>query len=473
MSLQCEAFVQKLDTVAALDIIGVDGLTQLVQAGPWKDVHKQRLVMAFSTGLVSARGQPKPAKRDSQEITAFQNWAVQSEADVLKTHGINFQVKVNTAVQMMTRMGLILPSEDSKAHIMCVLLAACPEHLRTQNATSVREDYLKLTGSIRSSFKNTRNPGPQGFIVQWPDTPDGLPASQREIIFGDQPYVAICTAAEVTGAREYLAMRGNSSKLKQQMQPSAGTCGPMNNPMMMMFQQMQQTMQHCMMAAGGSHGGSNSDDINISFNQHANRPKQLQQQPFQQQHQQPVQGQLALEAPPGQLALPSPGLNRNLRGSTESVASDMFGGSNTPLASPHKSEGHLSPDDQARRFLMSLGGRAVGETADDADDADEADDADPKKKPASKGNKAKAKAKAKAKPLVHTAAAAKKTTVFFKPKIDCEHSRSQYLFRSGIPKNAGGLPSQTFAYSAHGGKKGAEKAALKYLSDFKKSHTCA
>ena len=75
MSLQCEAFVQKLDTVAALDISGVDELTQIVQAGPWKDVHKQRLVMAFSTALINgpAAGKAKSTKRESQEITAFQN----------------------------------------------------------------------------------------------------------------------------------------------------------------------------------------------------------------------------------------------------------------------------------------------------------------------------------------------------------------------------------------------------------------
>ena len=471
MSLQCEAFVQKLNTVAALDINGVDELTQIVQAGPWKDVHKQRLVLAFSTALINvpAAGKAKPAKRESQEITAFQNWAVQSEAEVLQAFCISFQPKINTAVQMMKRLGLILPSEASKGHIMEVLLAACPEWLRTQTPVSVRDEYVKLTGAIRTAFKNTRNPGPQGFIVQWPETPAELPLSQREIMFEDQTPVVVCNSAALTGAKEYLAMRGNSSKLKQQVQPSTAggmAGGPMNNSMMMMFQQMHQ----CMMAAAGSHGGgSSSDDINLSFNGNANRPRQLQHQ-LQGQLHQPVQGQLALAAPPasGQLALSAPDLKHNVHGSTDSSVADSLGG-HTPTQSPTKSDGQLSPAAQAKRFMDSL----QGKIKDDDDDDDDADTV-PKRKPAAKGN-AKTKAKAKAKPaaLVHAPAAGKKSDLTFKPKVDCEDSRKQYLFRSGIPVHAGGLPSVAFPYSAHGGKKGAETAAKQHFCDFKKSHKCA
>jgi len=207
MSLQCEAFVQKLETVAGLDIPAVDTLTQLVQGGPWRDVHKQRLVMVFSTALVAnAADKPKPTKRDSQEISSFQNFAVQPEAAVIQAEDVAFKVKIVTAINMMKRVGVILPSEDSKAHIMCVLLASCPVYLRAQNPNSVREQYLQLTTAIRNAFKNTRNPGPQGYIVHWPETPDALPQSQREIIFGDQEPVTLCSVGALAEAKDYLAM---------------------------------------------------------------------------------------------------------------------------------------------------------------------------------------------------------------------------------------------------------------------------
>lgn len=470
MSLQCEAFVQRLSTVAAIDITAVDELTQLVQAGPWKDSHKRRLVMAFSTALTNAPDEHmKATKRDNQEITGFQNWAVQSEADIICAPDIGFLVKISTAVQMMKRMGLILASETSKGHIMQVLLAACPEYLRSQTPVTVREDYLRLKAAITRAFKNTRDPGPQGFIKNWPTTPDQLPESQREIIFQGHAPVVLCKVESMVVAKELLSLRGNATKLKQQaqqMQPMGGMGGrsplPMD-PQMMMQMLMQQTMQH--MQAAGAHGsqmasGSSANDIDIRFNTAGPyRPRQLEQ---------PVQGQPALPAPPCQLALPPP-VQCAANASTESLEPGLL--SKSPASSPTKSEGsatQLSPSAQAARFLASL----KGHTADDETDDDAGgNNSDPMKRPSSKV-KGNAKAKSKTKPKVK-ATACKTSELAFKPKIDCEESRKQYLFRSGIPVSVGGVSTQVFAYAAHGGKKGAEKAAKQYLCAFKKKHKCA
>ena len=471
MSLQCEAFVQKLDTVAGLDIPAVDTLTQLVQGGPWRDAHKQRLVMKFSTALVDAgpAGKPKHSKRDSQDITSFQNFAIQPEAEVIQAEDVAFKVKVSTAIKMMKRMGVILPSEDSKAHIMCVLLASCPVWMRAQNPSSVRAEYVKMTAAIRNTFKNTRNPGPQGFIVAWPDTPSALPQSQREIIFGDQEPVTLCNAEVLSEAREYIAMRGNNSLLKKETPvQTTALAMPMamqqmmpQHMMTMMFQQMQQMM---------TSGARGSDDINLSFTGNANR--QL-QQPSQ-----PLQGQLALAGPPHaaqqlalqgqQIALQVPGQHQGQQLALQNNGSTDSLGGHTPQASPTKADGsgslQVSPEAQAKKFLDAMQGK--GCTEDDDDDDDDDDAAHAKKKPA-----AKKAAKSKSS-LVHTSVS-KKAELLFKPKIDCEDSRKQYLFRCGIAAHAGGLPSVTFKYADHGSKKAAEKAATKHLAEFKKTHKCA
>jgi len=167
-------------------------------------------------------------------------------------------------------------------------------------------------------------------------------------------------------------------------------------------------------------------------------------------------------------------LEHNVHGSFDSSVTDSLGG-HTPTPSPTKSDGLLSPAAQAKRFMDSLQGK-VEDAADDDDDDDDDDGTVTKKKPAAKGNaKAKAKAKATAKPsaLVHAPAAGKKSDLIFKPKVDHEQSRKQYLFRSGIPVHAGGLPSLAFTYCEYGGKKGAEAAVKQHLRDFKKSHKCA
>ena len=464
MALQCEAFVQKLDTVTALDIPSVDQLTQIVQGGPWLDPIKARLIMKFSTALVDAKpaGKAKQSRRDGQEISSFQNFAIACEAEVLKAEGVAFKVKVNTAIKMMKRMGLILPSEDSKAHMMSVLLASCPVWMREQTPRSVRDEYIKFTTLTRNTFKNTRNPGPMGYIVEWPDAPSALPQSQREIIFGAEEPVVLCDAETLAEARSYLSMRGNNSMLKQEQQTPVQAPTTMAMPMAMTLQQMQQLMLQQMqqfmapgqqMMASGSSGARGSNEIALSFTNGAGANGANQQHQQHGYQSQPVQGQqLALEGPPQQLGLPGAcaGAGQLQLALQNHGSSESLGGL-TPQRPP-SSDVQISPAEQAKKFLTAMQGGVPDEDDDDDATAD-VDDGAVKKRPAASKSSAKK---------------TKMPDLRFKPKIDCEDSRTQYLFRCGIPVHAGGEPSVTFKYADHGGKKGAEKAAKKHLAEFEK-----
>ena len=109
------------------------------------------------------------------------------------------------------------------------------------------------------------------------------------------------------------------------------------------------------------------------------------------------------------------------------------------------------------------------------------------KKPKAKATaKAKAKSKAGAKAKTGKAAVTpekdkkhiavlspeKKHSLIFNPKIDNEHTRSQYLCRPGLPYSVCGISCQQFKYDAYGGKSGAGKAANKWLKEFKATHKC-
>ena len=376
---------------------------------------------------------------------------------------------------MMRRMGLILPSEDSKAHMMCVLLASCPAWLRAQTPTSVRAEYVKFTALIRSTFKNTRKPGPMGYIVEWPEAPSALPQSQREIIFGAEEPVVLCDAETIAEARGYLSMRGNNAMLKQQQQTPGQAPTTMAMPMPMqqmqqlMFQQMQQFMAAGQqMMAHGSSGARGSNEIALSFTNGAGADANQQRQ----QHGYQVQGQqLALDGPPQQLALPGPSAGAGQLALQNRCSSDSLGGL-TPQRSP-ASDAQLSPEAQAKKFLTAMQGAVPDEDADDDDDDDD-DDAtaggdkkkDLKKRPAASKSSAKKNTRVKT-------SVAKLSELRFKPKVDCEASRKQYLFRCGIPAHAGGTPSVTFKFADHGGKAAAERAANKHFVEFKKTHKCA
>jgi hypothetical protein len=140
-----------------------------------------------------------------------------------------------------------------------------------------------------------------------------------------------------------------------------------------------------------------------------------------------------------------------------------------PTPSPTKSDAsmELSPADQAKRFVASMQGTDPLPSEDDDENDD--DDTAIQKKTATKGNKAKAKSKAKAKAK---GKAGKTAEHVYKPVVSLEITRSQYLFRPGLPYNVCGESTQSFKFDAYGGKSGAAKAANKHLADFKKTHKC-
>ena len=137
---QCGAFTAKAQTIVGMTIDSVSMLTEVVQAGTWTHEQKSKIITALNAALSggSAVVSSKKTRRSSQEILSFQNYCIQDDADAFTSDGIPFNTKIKIAVLMMKRMGLILASEQSKAHIMKVLMAACPEYLATLDYESAR-----------------------------------------------------------------------------------------------------------------------------------------------------------------------------------------------------------------------------------------------------------------------------------------------------------------------------------------------
>jgi len=156
-----------------------------------------------------------------------------------------------------------------------------------------------------------------------------------------------------------------------------------------------------------------------------------------------------------------------------------------PVALPTGSG--MTPQEQADKFMSAL---TNGVPADDDDDDDDvADKAGARAKPAAAAKRAgktakckgkgksmkkaepKGKAKAKADDVIKNAG--KKTELIYKPNYQLEATRSQFLCRPGIPNKVCGESSKSFRFADHGGKAGAEKAAQKWVKDFKATHKCS
>ena len=471
-SAQCEAFVRKINTITDLSLEAIANLTELIANGNWCGSHKSRLTMSLSTALIHADTyQQRSDRRKGQENTTFQHWAIQSEAEIFADPLIAFPAKLQLLCKMLHRLGMILPSERSKGHFMKVMLAACPEYTRTLSPDTAWDLYQDLKRKVHLEFKNVRKPGPMGFIQYYPDHPQQLPQSQFNMIFADQAPVTLCDGNAIADAAEILALRGNSSKLttnkkcntlqQQPLQLQLPCASPQQQPAMHPFMNQFASFmaqQMCHQTSGMPCMG----DVPLHLFPGAGSG----------QHVAPGAGSCQQFAPPrvGQF-----------KGAGSSLAlMDSPGSPNSPLTVPRAemagtdTKTTLSPAKQAARFMQAMAGKSIDDGTDDDDEEDDDGDgdADVLKKPASKAKssakaKPKGKAKGKAKGKPKTAKG-----LLFTPIVQLEASRSQFLFRPGLPFSVSGESTKNFSFDVHGGKAKAEKAANRWLETFKSSHRC-
>ena len=501
LQTQCDCFTQKISKIADLDTAAVDMLTDVVNGGVWSAAQKSKLIVNLSNALTiqhhrssGSAGTAQQQRRPNQEIRGFQNWCIQAEAEIFKSESIAFTVKSKTAVCMMARMGLILASERSKGHIMHVLLAACPTFLNSLSYDDVRRCYLDFTRDVALKFKGVRDAGPMGYITDYPLTPESLHPSQVEAIFkGEPPVQLVIDDVHMQTAVNAVIQRGHSKKLKENqhhnLQAQQGTEVACANPAMQLANCMVQMIQQS--AAHRDAGlpirmncltGPNGHQLQLLDVSRGNQPNLQRAASFDGilagargpllslEDRATRSGELAVGE--NQLSLTAPGL------STERAAfQGLSPQPRAPANSPGTSSDSQSPAEQAERFMMAM----KGELPDDADDDD---DADAGTKTAGKAKaKATAKAKAKAKAKANadakcTAKAKPKPTVgktkdlIFKPKVALEQTRSQWLFRPGLPFSECGEGSRVFKFHEHGSKAAAKKAADSHLKKFKSTHTC-
>ena len=474
---QCEAFAQKINKVAGLDVESVFDLTTVVQQGVWSASQKSKLTLALGTALSLPAGSDgnteEKKKRTSQEINGIQNYVLAAEAEILKAPDIAWTAKLNTMMSVMKRIVLILPSETSKGHIFKIMLAACPAFMQGLDYDTSREKCLELTRKIHLTFKNTKEAGSMGYISNYPDHPSGLHESQIEVMFGGQnPVVLIDNKNAMAVATDLTIPRGNSQKLsKNQQQKQLSIChGAPAQP-----QSGMQEFAACMMNMM-RHMNTPSGPPTIPLQFFGNGSQG--QQSLQHGRDHVMTGgagtSLALTAGSTTLALTdkSPTTPSNVLKGMSAGSSDSL----QLLQHDSPKDDMMSPADQAERFLNAM--KATGE------------DTEPTSAPAAKKGGGKAQGKSmKAQPKQKAAAVTptKKTTkavvatpdkikskgITFKPKVEWEATRNQWLCRVGVPKSVCGEGSSIFSVAQYGSKAAAKKHADAWLKKFKTTHKCA
>ena len=177
-AIQCKNFCAKAKHLGTLDVSNVSVLTQQIRNGQLSGTEVAELVVAINEQMMAPQ---KPSKYDRQvpEIYHMENFFDQVRASVIRNKDLSWTARSKAAVDMMSQMGLVGASEQSKARIFAVLMAAhgIDELNSGMGVQEIRNAYRGFSKLVQKRFKNGRMPGNMGYIVEWPDAPAHLSTS--------------------------------------------------------------------------------------------------------------------------------------------------------------------------------------------------------------------------------------------------------------------------------------------------------
>lgn len=402
MSTQVVAFCRKAKLLKALTAPEVSTLTLKIQEGPWTTEQQGELVLAVSSALYSRIDAASPAKgevRHSQDISTMQEYYSQHDIDIISNHEMSWKARIDAAVNRMHHMGLVGTSEQSKKHIFSTLLAAfyssgLPE-VKAMPEEDIRVLFVQFREAVQKKFKNRRDPGAVGYIVNWPAKPSMLQQTTLDLIYENGPPVSLgIPETLLKQCSDSIWVRGNANAVRRSgsalaISPQARRpASPQTTqpPMVDMGQMMQQMMGHMMQQMVGhmvqqGQGGPQRPEINIQFAGADRRPSDA----ASAGHQPAMSASapnLCLHDGPTPAPMPATVPRAPLK--VEPPAS-LLG---------TQGENEMSPEEQAAAFMASLKG-ANDDNKHKGTEDDKAKDG--KGKDDKKGSQAKGKAKAKAK----------------------------------------------------------------------------
>ena len=442
-AIQCKSFCTKAKQLGTLDVSNVSVLTQQIRNGPWSGTEVAELVVAINEQMMAPQKHGKD-DRPVQEIYHMENFFDQDRSSVIRNKDLSWTARNKAAVDMMAQMGLVSASEQSKARIFAVLMAAHGiDGLSSgMGVQEIRNAYVEFSRLVQKRFKNGRTPGSMGYIVEWPDEPAHLSTSTYSIIYGTAPPVKLELAQEVIKrCKDEIVMRGNATVLRQTSSETivqVGNTAP--NPqvqVMQMMNMMQQQMQQMQQHQHHSHHRTPAE-VPITFlhgpHQQAPPPQQL---GMQQLHERPPPLHLQDDS---QNSATSPA---SAPGGTLPALMDMS--ETSPLKPDIETNPKTSPAQQAEDFLASLKddkiknkGKAKAK-------------AEPKGKAKTNVVQAKGKSKAKAKAATKAKAAAKSATGKCKtPVAGWSDQRRLKEYPKGCPKCRGAIGCTPSCFKARG-----------------------
>ena len=174
--------------------------------GPWTDQQRaslgKKLNDAVSRGLAT-----NPPRRANQNIVSFEKYFSNQDLSILQDTSQSTTMKCDQIATRLFRLGIHLPSEKLLRAVIQTAIAAGAFELSGEEAYRVVNEVKRL---LKQRVKNA--PRPSQHIVEYPESPEGLPKSLYESAYdkGDSPV----TVQVNMGSGSAVPLRKNAKAMK-------------------------------------------------------------------------------------------------------------------------------------------------------------------------------------------------------------------------------------------------------------------
>ena len=351
---QCDALKNRIAAITGLSVVQANTISTSINGGPWSVQQRseinQTIAVAATPQPASQAQHAASGRRACQEIRSLHNFVNIARLQTFKSPDVGILAKISTCVDILLDLECTHPSEQSMRSIIAGFALMCNTP-HSQLFATLKELKVELTRR-RPTNTNAAN-----YIMNYPDTPDGLPARLRSRF--DNVTDTGVSAAAVTALAPSVPLRVTSKAVSSTSQsnimPMQFDGNSMMQQLVAMIQSAVAPKNTCNLRMLQCNGQGQGQRLPALLNQHMpETPRAI------------TDGSVD-----GGDNTPPQGTSASLHGSAETpppLSLDRIPGSNVSLNTG------MTAAKQAQLMLNRLKGRTM--TDDDTDGAQDGDDGD-------------------------------------------------------------------------------------------------
>ena len=210
-----EAMASSVSNLQTLQSSDADLLTTALSDNPYGE-FTDRVAVAVDNRLTFAASKKvkTSAKVDPQILTCAHTFFSEKDVSTFRNPKVNLHSKLSVGVSRLNRLGVTHPHEKTLRWAIAFILMCHYDDIPTRTSTH------KAVKETKDIVNAERKPYPHHQIVNYPDSPTGLPPHMLSYAYDEgDPWVDVHVQGLENVAKNVMIMRGNHNALKDDDPP--------------------------------------------------------------------------------------------------------------------------------------------------------------------------------------------------------------------------------------------------------------